>query len=263
MAKIGLNNFRYSFLTEASDGTPSYSGARKPAKAISCNVSVNSADAKLFADDVLAESDTSFTGGTVTIGIDREDNQTMADMLGHTLTSGGLLKRNSNDSAPYIGFGRIVTLMVDGQYKYRVEVLYKTKFKEPSQENNTKGESMEFSTTTLEGTVNALANGDWSCSETFNTKGDAITFLETTLGGSSVLNTYEVSYNLNGGSGVVATETVTAGDSITLPDGTGITPPSGKTFLGWAKTSTAQSATVSSPFTPTDDTTLFAIYADA
>ena len=149
MAKIGLNNFRYGFLTEASDGTPSYSGARKPAKAISCSVSVNSSDAKLFADDVLAESDTSFTGGTVTIGIDREDNQTMADMLGHALASDGTLTRNSNDVAPYLGLGRVVTLMVDGQYKYKVEFLYKTKFKEPSQENNTKGESVEFATTTI------------------------------------------------------------------------------------------------------------------
>ena len=40
MAKIGLNNFRYSVLTEAADGTPSYAGAVKPAKAISCNLSI-------------------------------------------------------------------------------------------------------------------------------------------------------------------------------------------------------------------------------
>lgn len=59
MAKIGLNNFRYAFLTEAQDGTPSYGGALTPAKAISCNVSVNNNDAKLYADDSLAESDTS------------------------------------------------------------------------------------------------------------------------------------------------------------------------------------------------------------
>jgi len=35
MAKIGLNSFRYSVLTEATDGTPSYDGANTPAKAVS------------------------------------------------------------------------------------------------------------------------------------------------------------------------------------------------------------------------------------
>ena len=55
MAKIGLNNFRYAILTEASDGTPTYDGAKKPAKAISCSVSITNNDAKLFADDALAE----------------------------------------------------------------------------------------------------------------------------------------------------------------------------------------------------------------
>ena len=34
MAKIGLNNFRYGLLTENSDGTASYGGAHKPAKAV-------------------------------------------------------------------------------------------------------------------------------------------------------------------------------------------------------------------------------------
>ena len=37
MAKIGLNNFRYGVLTEAADGTPSYDGSHKPAKAVSCS----------------------------------------------------------------------------------------------------------------------------------------------------------------------------------------------------------------------------------
>lgn len=60
MAKIGLNNFRYSKLTESSDGTAQYAGAKKPAKAISCKVDISTNSATLYADDILAESDTSF-----------------------------------------------------------------------------------------------------------------------------------------------------------------------------------------------------------
>ena len=99
MAKIGLNNFRYAILTEAQDGTPSYDGAKKPAKAVSCSVQITNNSAMLYADDVLAESDTSFQSGTVTIGIDDEDLATMAAMLGHAITDGEIV-RNANDTAP-------------------------------------------------------------------------------------------------------------------------------------------------------------------
>lgn len=178
MAKIGLNNFRYSKLTEAEDGTPSYDGAKKPAKAISCTVDVSNNEATLYADDTLAESDTSFNSGSVTIGIDEDDDQTMADLLGHTISEEGEMVRNANDIAPYVGFGRIITKMINGTRKYKVEFIHKAKFAEPSQSDNTKGESLEFGTTELSGTISALANGDWSKTETFDTHAEALTYLE-------------------------------------------------------------------------------------
>lgn len=178
MAKIGLNNFRYSKLTETADGTPTYAGAKKPAKAVSCSVEITNNEAKLYADDTIAESDSSFQSGTVKIGIDDEDTQTMADLLGHTVDESGEMVRNANDAAPYVGLGRVVVKMVNGVYRYKVEFLYKVKFAEPSQEDNTKGESLEFTTGELEGTVSALENGDWSKTKTFETKAEAITYLE-------------------------------------------------------------------------------------
>lgn len=178
MAKIGLSNFRYAKLTEAEDGTPSYDGAKKPAKAVSFNVDVSNNEATLYADDILAESDTSFNSATVTAGIDEDDTKTLADLLGHTVDEQGEMIRNANDTAPYIGFGRIITKMVNGAYKYKVEFIYKCKFSEPSQEDETKGESLEFSTTELEGVVSALANGKWSVTKTFDTKTEAVTYLE-------------------------------------------------------------------------------------
>lgn len=181
MAKIGLNSFRYGVLAEANDGTASYDGANTPARAISCTADITNNEAKLFADDVLAESDTSFQSGTVTIGIDDEDQATMATLLGHTVSQSGEMVRNASDTAPYVGFGRIVTKMVNGVYKYKVEFLCKVKFAEPSQENNTKGENLEFGTTTIEGQIATLANGDWSKTKTFDTKADALTYLEGLL----------------------------------------------------------------------------------
>ena len=182
MARIGLNNFRYGILTEDAEGNATYGVAKTPAKAVSCNVSISSNDAKLYADDGLAESDTSFQSGTVTMGIDNDDLQTMADLLGHTYSEEDGIVRSADDAAPYVGLGRIVTRMVNGVYNYKVEFLSKVKFSEPSQEDTTKGESVEFGTTEIEGTISQLANGKWSNAQVFTTKQAAIAYLEGLFG---------------------------------------------------------------------------------
>lgn len=181
MAKIGLQNFLFGLLTEASDGTATYGKGIKPAKAISCTVSITNNDGKLYADDALAETDTSFQSGTCTMGIDDEDLNTMATLLGHEITEGEIV-RNSMDVAPYVGLGRIVTKMINGVYKYKVEFLHKVKFSEPSQEDNTKGENVEFGTSEIEGTIATLADGNWSKAKTFDTMAEARTYLSGLFG---------------------------------------------------------------------------------
>lgn len=183
MAKIGLTNFRFGILTEAQDGTPSYAGALTPGKAISFNAEVENNEAFLYADDTIAESDTSFRGGTATMGIDEDDTTTMSTLLGHQIDEEtNEMVSSTEDVAPYVGVGRVVTKMVNGVYKYQVKFLYKVKFAEPSDEDNTKGEDIEFGTTEIEGTIMALANGKWRVSKTFDTKADAISYLEGLLG---------------------------------------------------------------------------------
>ena len=177
MAKIGLQNFLFGILTEDAEGNATYGVAIKPGKAISCSVSITNNDAKLDADDAVAETDTSFQSGTVTMTIDDEDLATMATLLGHTVTDGEIV-RSSSDAAPYVGLGRVVTKMIGGVYKYKVEFLNKVKFGEPSQEDNTKSsDGVEFGTSEIEGTIATLANGDWSKAKTFDTIEAARTYL--------------------------------------------------------------------------------------
>lgn len=257
MAKIGLNNFRYALLTEAEDGTPSYDGAKKPGKAISCNVQISNNSATLYADDTLAESDTSFQSGTVTMGIDEDDLETMAALLGHNI-SDGVLTRNAYDTAPYVGLGRIVMKMVNNVTKYKVEFLYKVKFSEPSAENQTRGESVEFATTEIEGTVAALKNGNWSVAQTFATKDEALTYLESLMAAATVNVT--LTYNANGGTGTIDPVSVAARTPVTLNDGSTLTAPEGKKFSGWATTDSAATPDATSPYTVTEDTTLYAVW---
>lgn len=73
---------------------------------------------------------------------------------------------------------------------------------------------------------------------------------------------YTITYDENGGTGSIDAVEVEKGKSVTLSDGTGLIAPTGKTFKGWAKSNSAQNPTVTSPFTPTDDTTLYAVYGE-
>ena len=259
MAKIGLQNFLFGILTEASDGTPSYGVAQKPAKAISCKVDISNNDAKLFADDGLAESDTTFQSGTVTLGIDDEDEAMQATLLGHEYASGETV-RNGDDTAPYVGLGRIITKIVNGIYKYKVEFLYKVKFSEPSQDNTTKGESVEFGTSEMQGLVAKLGNGNWSATKTFNTLAEAKTYLESFFGSATPAT---VAYNANGGSGTIDSVSTYVGAIINVDNGSTLTPPTGKHFVGWDTSSTATVPDVVDTYKVTSaSVTLYAVYED-
>ena len=178
MAKIGLNNFKYSVLDES---TETYEGAKSLGKAIDCKVSIENYDAKLYADDTLAESDTTFKQGTITLTTDDDDDAVFSELLGHEISVDGEMVRKDTDIAPYVGVGRILTKVVNGVPKYKVEFLPKVKFKEPSQEETTKGDSVEFKTPSVEGTVVKLSDGTWSKSKTFTSKEEAISYLEELL----------------------------------------------------------------------------------
>lgn len=262
MANIGLTNIWFSELTEAADGTPSYNGAKNLGKAVSCSVSITNNEAKLYGDDALAESDTSFASGTITLGVTDDNDEIFAPLLGHAIDASGEVVKTSTDAAPYVGCGRIVTKMVNGAYKYKVEFLYKCKFSEPSKDENTKGESIEFSTPSVEGVIAALSdvNGTWNKSKTFSTKSDALTYLKNLMAASGA--TYRVTYDLMGGTGSVDDATVNAGSSVVLEDGTHVTAPEGKTFSGWSL-SPNSTTLVTSPYTPSEDVTLYAVYVNA
>lgn len=181
MAKIGLKNFKYSVLDEADKvTTPSSLG-----KAVSCKVAIDKNEAVLYADDGVAESDYSFKKGTVTLEVDEDADVVFAELLGHTISEEsetmGEVIRNAEDVAPYVAIGRVLTKVVNGVRKYKVEFLHKVKFKEPDADETTKGESVEFKTSTIEGTVLMLANGDWSKSKTFDTYTAATEYLEGLL----------------------------------------------------------------------------------
>lgn len=177
MARIGLKNFKYSLLDENEEvTTPASLG-----KAIDCKVSLELNSAELYADDALAESDYTFNKGTVTITIDDDDDSVLAPLIGHTVSESGEVVRKDTDTAPYIAFGRILTKIVGGVYKYKVEFLSKVKFKDTMPDEKTKSESVEFTGVSIEGSVMRKKNGEWSKTKTFSSYEQASEYLDSLL----------------------------------------------------------------------------------
>ena len=143
--------------------------------------------AELYANDGLAESDYSFKKGTLSLTVADDNDELCAELLGNTDTDGEVTS-NINDSAPEFGYGHIIPKMVGGARKYKVEFFPRVKFTNITSDNKTRGESVEFSTTAIEGTVfpletalNGLAVGDWEKHQTFATLAEAEAYLDGLL----------------------------------------------------------------------------------
>lgn len=189
MARIGLKNFRYSLLDE----NEKVKEPKTLGKAIDCKVSLELNSAELYGDDGLCESDYTFNKGEVTITVDDDDDTILAPLLGHAISEDGEIVRKDTDVAPYIAFGRILTKIVGGVYKYKVEYLSKVKFKDTMPDEATKGESIEFTTVSIEGSVMRKTDGEWSKSKTFTTYKDASDYLDSLL--TSTTNVASASYS--------------------------------------------------------------------
>ena len=189
MARIGLKNFRYSLLDE----NEKVKEPKTLGKAIDCKVSLELNSAELYGDDRLFESDYTFNKGTVTITVDDDDDTILAPLLGHDISEDGEIVRKDTDVAPYIAFGRILTKIVGGVYKYKVEYLSKVKFKDTMPDEATKGESIEFTTVSIGGSVMRKTNGEWSKSKTFTTYKDASDYLDSLL--TATTNVTPASYS--------------------------------------------------------------------
>jgi len=171
MAKIGL---KY----------PVYKGAVNYGvigKAIQADLSFDLNSAKLYADDALAETDNSFKGGKITLGLDELSDTIQQEFLGHSI-SDGEMTANTNDVAPYVGFGFYGGKKVAGVQKYRAIWIPKVQFGEPADSNKTKGETVEFGTSTIEGNVIADASGNWKKEKTFALEDDAKAYLNAKAG---------------------------------------------------------------------------------
>ena len=150
MATIGLDMLYFSKITEDDDGNETYGTPEKLAKAISADLSVELVEAILYADDGIAEIVKEFGNGTLSLGIDDIGSAVASTLTGATIDSNGVVISASEDGGEPVAIG-FRAKKSNGKYKYFW--LYKVKFGIPATNLATKGESITFSTPTIEGTI--------------------------------------------------------------------------------------------------------------
>lgn len=193
MARIGFRKGKYNTIDQENNKYSALVNSTVPRleKVIDIKFAPEYNSAELYADDALAESDYSFKSGTLTITVANDDDTKESTLMGNSISTGtnaGEVTKNINDNAPEFGYGHIVTKMIDGVKKYKVEFFPRCKCKNITTDAKTKGEGIEFGTTTIEAKVYALetemngyAVGDWEKHKTFDTAPAAETYLDTLL----------------------------------------------------------------------------------
>lgn len=144
---IGFDKCYYSKITEGEDGNETYSTPVALPGAISLSITPNTNNNTLYADDGAYEDTTALGNIDVELGLADLAPEIQADILGHTMKN-GVLMRKSSDVQPYIALGGR-SLKSNGKYRYFW--LVKGKLNIPEQSRQTKGESIEYNTPSLSG----------------------------------------------------------------------------------------------------------------
>lgn len=190
MASIGLRTAKYNKIDYT---TKKYEALKKEltvptlGRLIDAKINEERNSTELRADDIIAEKDKSFKGGTVTITVDDVADETYADIKGCSISEKEVTD-NSEDVAPELGYGHIVTKIYKGVKSYKVEFLPRIQVTKVTADRKTKGESIEYNTVSIEADVmeleepvNGMKIGDWKKSETFATLAEAQTYLNGLL----------------------------------------------------------------------------------
>ena len=150
MATIGLDALHYAEITEDAEGNETYGTPVKLAKAMSAELSVALAEATLYADDGAAEVVKEFKNGTLSLGVDDIGPTAATALTGVTIDKNNVIISTSEDGGKPVAIG-FRARKSNGKYRYFW--LYRVKFGIPSTNLATKGDSITFSTPTIEGTV--------------------------------------------------------------------------------------------------------------
>ena len=148
--RIGVSNFHYALMTteETLTTLPVYATPKSAPGLMSANINPNASIDTLFADD--GPFETAATNGQIEVEIQKNalSTENKVDLLGKTVDSKGGIVSSDTDIPPWVAIG-FKSLKSNGKYRYIW--LYKGKFSDPEDNNETKGDSINWQSDTITG----------------------------------------------------------------------------------------------------------------
>lgn len=148
--KIGCDNLVYTLMTteDTVETLPIYAEVKAAPGVMSININPNGSVETLFADD--GPMETAATIGKIEVEIQKNQltSENKADFLGHSIDGNGAVVYGDSDVPPWVAIG-FRSLKSNGKYRY--VWLYKGKFSEPEDANETKGDGINFQADTITG----------------------------------------------------------------------------------------------------------------
>lgn len=187
MAKIMA---RMPVIADRTETTSSVSFANGLAvgKLVQVSVTPNVSDVKFYADDGIAEHNVSFTDAAISLNISTIPGEAASKMFGADTNTTDTIKWY-DVPAKYVGFGFISAESIDNVQKFKVSWFPKVIFALPTEQYDTKGESITFNASTITGTAekdpfntDASGNEEWKEEYEFSTAAAAVTKLKALAG---------------------------------------------------------------------------------
>jgi phi13 family phage major tail protein len=150
MATIGLDSLYYAKITEDTNGDETYGAPQILAKAMTAELSVELIEAILYANDAASEVVKEFKSGSLSLGVDDIGPLVAQDLTGCKIDSNNVVVSRSEDGGSPVAIGFRAK---KSNGKYRHFWLYRVIFSIPATSLATKGDSITFSSPTIEGTV--------------------------------------------------------------------------------------------------------------
>lgn len=184
MARVGMRYpiyVPYTVETDASGKETETLGEKKVmGKAIRADASINTSDARLYADDGLAEEVLEFVDGTLALETDDIEDDVQAELLGNEVNEEtGDIISHADDTPTYTRTGYISRRYKGGKSQYKGILLMRVKYSIPNQTDNTKGQTITFATPTMTGTISRNKDGQWRrMSKWFDSAAEATEWLD-------------------------------------------------------------------------------------
>lgn len=162
MAAIGMRHLVFApFAQEQAEGElPAYGTGAKLGRAVSANVTLQRNESELYADDVLAESDDTITGGTVDMVVAEILDEVAAIAFGNKKDEETGEYSDSDTASPYIGMGYMREMKYQGKSSFKATWFYKVQLNDAEDVAQTKGENVAFQTQRVTGKLLGVTLSD-------------------------------------------------------------------------------------------------------